>query len=126
MIQSAAGFFIYFIVMAHNGFLPQTLLGIRGDWDNTRINDLEDSYGQQWTYADRKLLEYTCSTAYFISIVQNQWVDLLICKTRRNSIFNHGMSNWRLNFSLVFATLLTCFFAYTPGMDVGFHMMPVK
>jgi len=33
------------------------------------VNDLEDSYGQEWTYADRKILEYTCHTAFFVSIL---------------------------------------------------------
>lgn len=126
MIQAAGGFFLYFIIMAHNGFLPDRLLGIREDWDNTRINDLEDSFGQQWTYTDRKFLEYACSTAYFISIVENQWANLLICKTRRNSLFTHGMGNMYLNCGLIYASILACIIAYTPGMDVGLHMIPMK
>jgi len=35
------------------------------------------------TYAQRKALEYTCHTAFFVSIVIVQWTDLIICKTRR-------------------------------------------
>ncbi len=48
MIQALGGFFTYFVIMAENGFLPQTLLGIRLDWDSRAVNDLEDTYGQQW------------------------------------------------------------------------------
>lgn len=48
MIQALAGFFTYFVILAENGFLPGTLLNIRVSWDNKYINDLEDSYGQQW------------------------------------------------------------------------------
>ena len=48
MIQALAGFFTYFVILAENGFLPSTLLGIRVNWDNKFLNDLEDSYGQQW------------------------------------------------------------------------------
>lgn len=48
MIQALAGFFTYFVILAENGFLPSTLLNIRVSWDNKYINDLEDSYGQQW------------------------------------------------------------------------------
>ena len=48
MIQALAGFFTYFVILAENGFLPITLMGIRVNWDNKYINDLEDSYGQQW------------------------------------------------------------------------------
>ncbi len=43
------------------------------------------------TYAQRKVLEYTCHTAFFVSIVVVQWADLCICKTRRNSIVHQGM-----------------------------------
>lgn len=48
MIQALAGFFTYFVILAENGFLPSTLLGIRVHWDDKYTNDLEDSYGQQW------------------------------------------------------------------------------
>ena len=48
MIQAAAGFFVYFVIMAENGFWPSKLQGIRKSWDSEGINDLEDSYGQEW------------------------------------------------------------------------------
>lgn len=48
MIQALAGFFTYFVILAENGFKPMDLLGIRINWENRYINDLEDSYGQQW------------------------------------------------------------------------------
>ena len=48
MMQATAGFFTYFVILAENGFLPMDLLGIRMKWDDKSINDLEDSYGQQW------------------------------------------------------------------------------
>ena len=34
--------------MAENGFLPSKLFGLRNDWDDEDVIDLEDSYGQQW------------------------------------------------------------------------------
>lgn len=43
------------------------------------------------TYEQRKVLEFTCHTAFFVSIVVVQWADLIICKTRRNSVFQQGM-----------------------------------
>ena len=48
MIQASAGFFTYFVIMAENGFLPNRLLGLRKGWDSKAVNDLEDSYGQEW------------------------------------------------------------------------------
>ncbi|KAF3423508.1 hypothetical protein E2986_10806 [Frieseomelitta varia] len=126
MIQAAAGFFVYFVIMAENGFLPLHLFGIRKMWDSKAINDLRDSYGQEWTYRDRKTLEFTCHTAFFVSIVIVQWADLIVCKTRRNSIIHQGMRNWALNFGLVFETALAAFLSYTPGMDKGLRMFPLK
>lgn len=125
MIQALAGFFTYFVILAENGFLPRNLVGIRIDWDDREVNDLEDSFGQQWvrngdwhsptwpewinecfhsrawviqsvsswqTYEQRKIVEFTCHTAFFTSIVVVQWADLIICKTRRNSLFQQGMT----------------------------------
>jgi len=125
MIQASAGFFVYFVIMCENGFWPNKLLGLRKQWDSIAINDLEDSYGQEWTYKDRKILEYTCHTAFFVSIVVVQWADLMICKTRKNSIFTQGMKNWFMNFGLVFETVLAAFLSYCPGMDKGLRMYPL-
>ena len=91
-MQASAGFFVYLVIMAENGFWPSRLLGIRKSWDSKSVNDLEDSYGQEWTYQQRKILEFTCHTAFFVSIVIVQWTDLIICKTRRNSLIHQGMT----------------------------------
>lgn len=126
MIQAAAGFFVYVVIMAENGFLPERLIGIRKEWDSPAINDLMDSYGQEWSYHSRKVLEYTCHSAFFVSIVVVQWADLIICKTRKNSVFHQKMSNCQLNMALVFETLLACFFCYTPGMTYFLRLYPVR
>ena len=109
-----------------NGFWPSYLFGLRRSWDSPAINDLKDSYGQEWTYKDRKILEHTCHTAFFVAIVVVQWADLLICKTRKNSLFQQGMRNHILTFGLVFETCLAAFLSYTPGMDKGLKMYPLK
>merc|ERR1712038_57115 len=126
MIQMSAGCFVYFVILAENGFLPGKLFVLRRSWDSIAVNDLEDSYGQEWTYKDRKKLEYTCHTAFFVSIVVVQWADLIICKTRKLSVFQQGMKNWVMNFGLLFETLLAIFLSYTPGMDKGLRMYPLK
>ncbi|XP_015784858.1 sodium/potassium-transporting ATPase subunit alpha [Tetranychus urticae] len=125
-IQAAAGFFTYFVVMAENGFLPNILFGIRNDWDSRAINDVIDSYGQEWTYKARKQLEYTCHTAFFVAIVIVQWTDLIVCKTRRNSLIQQGMKNHALTFGIFFETALAAFLSYTPGMDVVLKLYPLK
>uniref|UniRef100_A0A915C2G8 Sodium/potassium-transporting ATPase subunit alpha n=2 Tax=Parascaris univalens TaxID=6257 RepID=A0A915C2G8_PARUN len=126
MIQASAGFFTYFFIMADNGFWPSRLYQLRAQWDSRAFNSVEDSYGQEWTYSNRKILEYTCQTAYFVSIVVVQWADLIISKTRRNSLVQQGMSNWTLNFGLVFETALAAFMCYCPGLDKGLRMYGLR
>ncbi|KAK2518253.1 hypothetical protein Q9233_012764 [Columba guinea] len=126
MIQALGGFFTYFVILAENGFLPGTLVGIRLAWDDRSTNDLEDSYGQEWTYEQRKVVEFTCHTAFFASIVVVQWADLIICKTRRNSVFQQGMKNKILIFGLLEETALAAFLSYCPGMGVALRMYPLK
>lgn len=126
VIQASAGFFTYSIIMVENGFWLSDLLGIRQIWESKAINDYTDSYGQEWTYRERKKLEFTCQTAFFITIVVVQWSELVACKTRTNSIIHQGMSNHVMNFALVFETVLAAFLSYFPGMDVALNMYPIK
>uniref|UniRef100_A0A8C5WM59 Sodium/potassium-transporting ATPase subunit alpha n=1 Tax=Leptobrachium leishanense TaxID=445787 RepID=A0A8C5WM59_9ANUR len=126
MIQALGGFFAYFVILAENGFLPSHLVGIRLNWDDRSCNDLEDSYGQQWTYEQRKIVEFTCHTSFFVSIVVVQWADVIICKTRRNSVFQQGMKNKILIFGLFEETALAAFLSYCPGMDIALRMYPLK
>jgi len=126
MIQASAGFFTYFVIMCENGFWPSYLFGIRQAWDSKAVNDLKDCYGQEWTYAQRKVVEFTCHTAFFMSIVIVQWTDLMICKTRKNSIIHQGMMNHQMTFGLFFETSLAAFLAYCPGLDKGLRMYPLR
>lgn len=41
-------------------------------------------------------------------------------------MFQQGMKNWFMNFGLVFETVLAAFLSYTPGMDKGLRMFPLK
>merc|ERR1711971_716117 len=59
------------------------------------------------------------------SDVSKQAADLIICKTRKNSVFQQGMKNMFMNFGLVFETALAAFLSYTPGMDKGLRMYPL-
>ncbi|KAL5271530.1 hypothetical protein ACHWQZ_G001971 [Mnemiopsis leidyi] len=126
MIQASAGFFVYFVIMAENGFRPSRLIGLRKDWDDMSNQFVEDSYGQQWSFADRKILEYTCHSAFFVSIVIVQWADVIICKTRKLSVFTQGMNNWVLNTGILFETALAAFMCYTPGLDKALRVYPLR
>jgi len=126
MIQASAGFFVYFVIMAENGFRPSRLIGIRKDWDDASYQTVEDSYGQQWSFVDRKILEYTCHSAFFVSIVIVQWADVIICKTRKLSVFQQGMNNWVLNTGIIFETVLAAFMCYCPGLDKALRVYPLR
>lgn len=53
MIEASGAFFAFFVVLAENGFWPSRLLGIRKSWESTYVNDLRDSYGQEWSFEQR-------------------------------------------------------------------------
>jgi sodium/potassium-transporting ATPase subunit alpha len=126
MIQASAGFFVYFVIMGESGFWASRLLGLREQWDSLGVQDVQDSYGQEWTYAQRKKLEYTCHTAFFVSIVIVQWADLIICKTRKLSLFQQGMKNHHMTFGLFFETALAAFLTYCPGLENGLRMQNLR
>ena len=125
MTQSLAGFYTYFMILGYHGFLPRHLFGLRHDWENKAISDLEDSYGQTWNYQGRMDLLNEARTGYFISIVITQMIDLVMCKTRRNSIFQQGMGNWFVNISFVFEAILTGLLLYVPGTERVLKTMPL-
>jgi len=116
VLQALAGFFCYFVVYYENGWKPRELYGVRTRWDNKNETGIADSLGIVWGYEERKLLEYTSQTAFFVTIVILQWGDLIICKTRKLSIFQQGMDNHVLNFGLFFETAVTALLVYIPGM----------
>jgi sodium/potassium-transporting ATPase subunit alpha len=126
MIQALAGFVCYFVILMQNGFLPGDIIGLRVNWDDKNMQNVEDSYGQQWSYTQRKIVEFTCHTMFFTAIVIVQWADLLICKTRRLSIFQQGMKNKILIAGLFEETCLAAFLSYCPGTDAMLRMYPLE
>ncbi|XP_075419713.1 potassium-transporting ATPase alpha chain 2-like [Tenrec ecaudatus] len=93
LMQSLGAFAIYLTVYAQEGFRPSTLIGLREAWEEDAVNDLEDDYGQEWTRYQRQTLEWTGYTAFFVAIMVQQIADLIMRKTRRNSIFQQGLSS---------------------------------
>ena len=93
VMPAAAGFFVYFVIMAEHGFLPSDLMCLGTEWINQANNAVKDSFGQEWSYGQRNELLLTCQTCYFLSIVEVQWADLIISKTRWVSIFTQGFRN---------------------------------
>lgn len=85
-------------------------------------------------------------TAYFAGIIVAQWIDVVVCKTRRVSNFRHGMRfiyikwnvfklsltkfvayrNHVLNFAILFETGLASFVIYVPFMNTILQTIPVS
>lgn len=114
LLQACAGFFAFFLVMAAYGFSPKRLLFIRSDWDSKSINNLVDSFNTTWSYTSRKKLQRVGQSSYFIAVLVTQIADVIICKTRRNSILKQGMKNWVLNFGILFELILGAIIVYVP------------
>lgn len=58
---------------------------------------MASSFSGRWqTRYQRKCLEWTGYTAFFVGILIQQIADLIIRKTRRNSIFQQGLFRYRL------------------------------
>ncbi|XP_074171832.1 potassium-transporting ATPase alpha chain 1 isoform X2 [Rhinolophus sinicus] len=126
-IQSFAGFADYFTAMAQEGWFPLLCVGLRPQWENHHLQDLQDSYGQEWTFGQRLYQQYTCYTVFFISIEMCQIADVLIRKTRRLSTFQQGFfRNKILVIAIVFQVCVGCFLCYCPGMPNIFNFMPIR
>lgn len=126
VVEASAAVFTFFVMLGQQGFLPKTTFQIRADWDDKSISNLEDSYGQEWTFAQRKCVEYTVYSAFFMSIVVCQWANLLACKTRRNSLVQQGMINHHLTIALLLETALCLFLCYTPGLQEALKFYPFR
>lgn len=61
VIEAFAGFFTYVVIMEQNGFLVKDLIDIRKQWVSSFINDLSDSYGQEWVHAETNIAQVVCN-----------------------------------------------------------------
>ncbi|CAI5795247.1 potassium-transporting ATPase alpha chain 2 [Podarcis lilfordi] len=127
LVQTIGAFLTYFTVYAQQGWLPHTLLHIRTSWEDPFINDLEDSYGQEWTFDQRQILEYHGYTAFFVSITIEQVADLIIRKTRRNSIFQQGLFRNKVIWVGIFSQLgIAAILCYGLGSVYALNFAPLR
>ncbi|CAG7818425.1 unnamed protein product, partial [Allacma fusca] len=89
-------------------------------------NDLEDSYGQEWSYHGRIKLGLQAQTSFFVAIVLMQMANVFMCKTRRMSLFQQGFRNWNMNISVLVELGLLCMFVYTPYLNGYFLLVPIR
>ncbi|NWX30385.1 AT12A ATPase, partial [Notiomystis cincta] len=91
------------------------------------INDFEDSYGQQWTKYQRTYLQWTGYTAFFVSITIQQVADLIIRKTRRNSIFRQGLFRNKVIWVGIFSQIgIAMILTYGLGHVTALNFTPLR
>lgn len=155
MVQAAAGFYTYVVVMSNYGFpanqLPGTAMWYTKDYDVTidsatppawmqacKVSDPEDCARQtlkECVFQDGRTSDVCwdhmkalnhAQCAFFIAIIVVQWADLVICKTRTLSIMQQGMGNGTLNFGLLFTTILGSALCYIPGLNKVLGTAPLE
>jgi sodium/potassium-transporting ATPase subunit alpha len=102
MIQAAAGFFAFFVVLYHGGW--------------TWGSDLPES----------GLLYQTAVTSFFAAVVICQVADVLICRTRRQSILSAGIfSNKLIWIGIVVELGLVAAISHVPFLQPFFGTAPI-
>jgi len=102
---------------------PVFLTGI-----NTQaINPEAGQCFELWSREQQSRVLRRAQTAFFISIIEVQWADVLICKTRYLSLFQQGFfSNLVLNLGLLEETLLGALLVYVPFINDPFGTEPLN
>lgn len=131
--QALCGFFCFFVVLmaeAHifPSYVPQSEFGnsiTSYGWTGKVLMDIW--YGERFIgLEERTQALRRAQTAFLVSIVQVQWADLLICKTRRLSLFSQGMRNVMLWVGLLSETLLIIVLVYAPFCHTVFGTLDLK
>ena len=102
MIQAAAGFFSYFTILFDGGW----------------------QWGQELAHDDP--LYRTAITGFFASIIICQVADVIICRTRRQSLFTVGLFSNRLVWlGIATELLLLALISYLPAANIFFGTAPL-
>ena len=130
VIQSIAAFTAYFFVFQRVGhFSASSLLQDRqgidwsdngGDDDNNLNCTFKNDQGDCVFHEERMDILHQAQTAFLVSIVIMQIGCGVACKTRINSIFNHGMVNMVLNGGIIQEIILIALLVYAPFLHYAF------
>ncbi len=103
MVQAAAGFFTYFVILYSGGW----------------------QWGQELASSDP--LYRTAITGFFASIIICQIADVIICRTRRQSLLNVGfLTNRLVLFGIATELALLGLIAYIPAFNTFFGTAPLE
>eukprot|EP01108_Squamamoeba_japonica_P001210 TRINITY_DN1484_c0_g1_i3.p1 TRINITY_DN1484_c0_g1~~TRINITY_DN1484_c0_g1_i3.p1 ORF type:complete len:647 (+),score=436.19 TRINITY_DN1484_c0_g1_i3:160-2100(+) len=124
VMQALAGFFVFFVIlMSEERMHPTYVFGSEFGQQRTAVGysggvPIDMWFGSSFvdTLARSNALR-RAQTGFLLSIIQVQWADLLICKTRKLSVFQQGMRNSVLWFGLASETLLIVLLVYVPPLN---------
>jgi len=123
VMQAISGVFTYFVVMGDFGVQPNSLPGLGFYWpkEDKQIV-LKDKHNKFFERDEpyRTNAIHHAQSATFVAVVINQWGTLLMCKTRKLSLFQ-SMNNWVLNVGLIEETLLFLALCYIPVLHPIFN-----
>lgn len=74
-----------------------------------------------WSNDQQREVLIRAQTAYLVSIIQVQWADGIISKTRILSVFQQGLKNTMFNIGLVSETALGALFVFVPPLNTAFQ-----
>ncbi|MES1920529.1 hypothetical protein MHBO_002192 [Bonamia ostreae] len=145
IFQMLAGMFTYFVVYLFAGFELKQVINL--DRNDQFLNcDVADKYltcstakdfsGNYCIYSanplatrlakytvfnmdcnQREIVSDTANASYVLSIIIVQVADVMISKTRRNSVFLQGMGNLIMNIGIAIEFLAISFLIYTPKVN---------
>ncbi|KAL0490061.1 sodium/potassium-transporting ATPase subunit alpha [Acrasis kona] len=121
VVVSCGGFFAYLLVYARNGFEPSSLplLYFNGYFQRGAA-PLTNSVGSVLNEGDQLYLLHLGWSAFYAAILVGQWGNLLSCKTRNLSLFQHGIGTYWTVFAMVVQLIVACGIIYIPGLNMVF------
>ena len=129
MIEGLSTCFTYFVVMGNFGYAPWALIGMGNFFCSADkvivFQDKTGAYRDTYEYGRTEAL-YSAQMACFCSYVICQWGALIVCKTRKLSLFQQGMNNWVLNIGLLQETCIVALLAYFPPFNTAFSTRPIS
>jgi len=115
----AAALYVYQVrgYPAYTGILARWPPG--SDYHHPACDQLcsDDYYVQQ--------TEYIAIATFFAAIVQMQMWNIVSCKTRKVSLFTHGMRNSAMNVGFFVSAGIVFFVVYIPGLNNAVSVAPI-
>jgi len=120
IIQSVAGFTMFFIQMSDFGISPGELVRTSGLYFKLEAADFKGL-----NEAQQKEILFHAQTAFFVGIVLTRIAVLINCRTRVRSVFHQGFRNIPLNVGMLVEITIALVIVHVPGVNTVFGARPL-